>query len=87
MVLTMPIYEYRCESCGDKFEKLVRRSSDAMEAGCPSCGEKHLEQQYSTFAARGGSGSDGSFTPAQTRSEGGGGCGSGMCGSGMCGRN
>jgi len=83
----MPIYEYRCESCGDKFEKLVRRSSDAMEAGCPSCGEKHLEQQYSTFAARGGSGSDGSFTPAQTRSEGGGGCGSGMCGSGMCGRN
>lgn len=77
----MPIYEYRCESCGDKFEKLVRRASDAMETGCPSCGEKHLEQQYSTFAARGGS-SDGSFTPAQTR----GGEG-GMCGSGMCSRN
>ena len=50
----MPIYEYRCESCGDKFEKLVRRATDVMEAGCPSCGEKHLEQQYSTFAARGG---------------------------------
>ena len=83
----MPIYEYRCESCGDKFEKLVRRSSDAMEAGCPSCGEKHLEQQYSTFAARGGAGSDNSFTPAQTREQGGG-CGGGMCGSpGMCGRN
>src|ERR1035438_6482439 len=53
----MPIYEYRCESCGDKFEKLVRRSTDALEAGCPSCGEKHLEQQYSTFAARVGEGS------------------------------
>ena len=24
-----------------------------METGCPSCGEKHLTQQYSTFAARG----------------------------------
>jgi putative FmdB family regulatory protein len=48
----MPIYEYRCESCGDKFEKLVRRATDALETGCPSCGEKHLEQQYSTFAAR-----------------------------------
>jgi putative FmdB family regulatory protein len=82
----MPIYEYRCESCGDRFEKLVRRASDAMEAGCPSCGEKHLEQQYSTFAARGGSSSDASFTPAETRA--GGGCGSGMCGMpGACGRN
>ena len=80
----MPIYEYRCESCGDKFEKLVRRSTDVPEAGCPSCGEKHLEQQYSTFAARGGASADaGSFTPAETR-----GCGGGMCGSpGMCGRN
>jgi putative FmdB family regulatory protein len=78
----MPIYEYRCESCGDKFEKLVRRASDAMEAGCPSCGEKHLEQQYSTFAARGGSASDSNFTPAATR------CGGGMCGTpGMCGHN
>lgn len=80
----MPIYEYRCESCGDKFEKLVRRATDVMEAGCPSCGDKHLEQQYSTFAARGGSSEDGSFTPAQTR--GSGGCGGGMCGSGMCGQ-
>ncbi len=82
----MPIYEYRCESCGDKFEKLVRRASDAMETGCPACGEKHLEQQYSTFAARGAA-TDHSFTPAQTRAEGGG-CGGGMCGSpGVCGRN
>jgi putative FmdB family regulatory protein len=80
----MPIYEYRCESCGDKFEKLVRRATDVMEAGCPSCGDKRLEQQYSTFAARGGSSEDGSFTPAQTR--GSGGCGGGMCGSGMCGQ-
>ena len=82
----MPIYEYLCESCGDKFEKLVRRSEDALEAGCPSCGEKHLAQQYSTFAARGGSSTDGSFTPAETRGDGGG-CGSGMCGSGFCSRN
>ncbi len=86
----MPIYEYRCESCGDKFEKLVRRATDVMETGCPSCGEKHLEQQYSTFAARGGSssseGADACFSPAETR--GGGGCGGGMCGTpGLCGRN
>lgn len=81
----MPIYEYLCESCGDKFERLVRRTEDALEAGCPSCGEKHLAQQYSTFAARGGSSTDSSFTPAETRGDGG--CGSGMCGSGFCSRN
>jgi len=83
----MPIYEYLCESCGDKFEKLVRRTEDALEAGCPSCGEKHLAQQYSTFAARGGASSETGFTPAETRGDGGG-CGGPMCGTpGFCSRN
>lgn len=83
----MPIYEYLCESCNTRFEKLVRRTEDAIEAGCPSCGDKHLAQQYSTFAARGGANSDSSFTPAQTRPDAGG-CGSPMCGSpGFCSRN
>ncbi len=47
----MPIYEYKCEDCGTKFEKLVRRSTEAAELECPSCGEKHLKQEFSTFAA------------------------------------
>ena len=25
----MPIYEYKCQDCGTKFEKLLRRSSEA----------------------------------------------------------
>ncbi len=79
----MPIYEYRCQSCEAKFERLVRRATDVMETGCPSCGDKHLEQQYSTFAARGGGSDDASFTPATTR-----GCEGGMCSTpGLCGRN
>ena len=83
----MPIYEYLCEACGDKFEKLVRRAEDALEAGCPACGEKHLRQEYSTFAARGGASSDSSWTPAADRSPSGG-CGAGGCGMpGMCTRN
>ena len=36
----MPIYEYKCEDCGTKFEKLVRRSTEMAEVECPSCGEK-----------------------------------------------
>jgi putative FmdB family regulatory protein len=47
----MPIYEYSCEDCGTKFEKLVRRAADAPETECPSCGRKHLKQEFSTFAA------------------------------------
>jgi len=79
----MPIYEYVCESCETKFEKLVRRAEDVLEAGCPDCGEKHLRQEYSTFAAR----SSASSSPEPCMPSGGG-CGAGMCGTpGMCGMN
>jgi putative FmdB family regulatory protein len=78
----MPIYEYLCQSCGNKFEKLVRRTDDVLESGCPSCGQKHLQQEYSTFAARATSGSASPSAPM------GGGCPSGMCQTpGLCGRN
>ncbi len=33
----MPIYTYRCESCGHEFEELVLSAKDAPE-GCPVCG-------------------------------------------------
>ncbi len=47
----MPIYEYICDDCGTKFEKLVRRPAEIAEIECPSCGQKHLKQELSTFAA------------------------------------
>ncbi len=50
----MPIYEYRCQDCGSKFEKLVRRPSDVPDVECPSCGQKHLSQELSVFAAHAG---------------------------------
>jgi len=73
----MPIFEYACDDCGTKFEKLLRRSGEAGDVRCPSCGEKHLTTQYSTFAARAGK--------VQTTPEPAGGCGGGMCHGGMCG--
>ena len=36
----MPIYEYKCQDCGTKFEKLLRRSDEAAGLDCPSCGQK-----------------------------------------------
>ncbi|MBV8068306.1 MAG: zinc ribbon domain-containing protein [Acidobacteriaceae bacterium] len=79
----MPIFEYACDDCGTKFEKLVRASAEADAVHCPSCGHNHLTAQYSTFAARSGRSKE--AEPAPT-------CGSGMCGTdfcggGMCGMN
>jgi len=59
----MPIYEYRCQECGTRFEKLVRRASDVPEIACPSCGQKQLEQELSTFAAHAGGSSKQSDVP------------------------
>jgi putative FmdB family regulatory protein len=74
----MPIYEYLCQDCGSKFEKLVRRS-DTTELECPSCGKKHLRQEYSTFAAQ----TNGSAKSAEMPS-----CPGGQCSNpGMCGMN
>lgn len=50
----MPIYEYSCRDCGTRFEKLVR-TSDKDGLTCPSCGETHLQQELSVFAAHAGS--------------------------------
>jgi putative FmdB family regulatory protein len=58
----MPIYEYKCQDCGTKFEKLVRQS-DGAELTCPSCGKQRLEQEFSTFAAHSGAASHASETP------------------------
>lgn len=60
----MPIYEYRCQDCDAKFEKLVRRAEDASELACPSCGQKNLSLQLSVFASRtGGSGGEEACCP------------------------
>jgi len=73
----MPIYEYLCDDCGSKFEKLVR-NGDAV--ACPSCGHDHLRPQLSSFAAHSGGKSKKS---AEMPS-----CPGGMCQNpGMCGMN
>ncbi len=41
----MPIYTYRCESCGVQFEK-NQKFSDAPLTRCPECGKKSLRKVY-----------------------------------------
>jgi putative FmdB family regulatory protein len=35
----MPLYEYLCQACGHRFEK-IQKFSDPIEDVCPSCGGK-----------------------------------------------
>jgi len=51
----MPIYEYRCESCGHELEKL-QKISDAPLTDCPACGQAALKKQISAagFRLKGG---------------------------------
>lgn len=50
----MPLYEYICEECGSRFEKLVRMSDDPRAIRCPSCASGKVERALSMFATSGG---------------------------------
>ena len=55
----MPLYEYRCATCGSRFEVLRRVGQGAEGLACPQCGREEVEKEFSTFAgsvAAGGSG-------------------------------
>jgi len=74
----MPIFEYVCDDCGTKFEKLVR-GAESNGVLCPSCGHSHLTTQFSTFATHGNSAPKEQAMPS---------CPAGMCQTpDFCGRN
>ena len=45
----MPIYEYRCCECGERFEELVSASAESAPP-CPSCGAAGASRLLSMFA-------------------------------------
>jgi putative FmdB family regulatory protein len=46
----MPIYEYQCDECEEKFEKLVRSGNGAAtDTSCPKCGSKKIHKALSLF--------------------------------------
>lgn len=54
----MPLYEYRCQCCGARFERLVRSAAGASaDAGasrpaivCPECESDQVTRLLSAFA-------------------------------------
>ncbi len=44
----MPIYEFECGACGERFEALVDAGTERAE--CPACGAAGAERRFSSFA-------------------------------------
>lgn len=47
----MPIYEYQCSCCHNRFEQLLL--SPAETVACPQCESKKVERQLSVFSSPG----------------------------------
>lgn len=48
----MPIYEYKCGDCGEKFEVFVFSQID-LKIKCSECGSVNTERVLSSFASGG----------------------------------
>jgi len=55
----MPIFEFTCDRCGKRFERLVFASSKDP-VPCPDCGSVETMKLFSVFASAGGGKSAGS---------------------------
>lgn len=80
----MPLYEYQCDACGNRFE-LIRRFSDPPVTVCPNCGAEQVRKLISSpafqfkgsgwyvtdYARKTGDGSStaGTKTPAESKTD------------------
>jgi putative FmdB family regulatory protein len=60
----MPMFEYRCAGCGERFERYEagRSAGHEEKVACPKCGQTKTERVFSTFAAGCGGGGNVSVT-------------------------
>jgi putative FmdB family regulatory protein len=55
----MPIYEYRCHECGERFESFRAISDRDDSVECPKCGKKDSRRVISPIISRNSSGKSG----------------------------
>ena len=60
----MPIYEYECQQCGERFEYFRRFFEDEKEIKCPRCGAEKSRKVVSAFTR--GSSSGGACLPRES---------------------
>ena len=49
----MPIYEYKCKTCGDEFEVPRSIQDSDKKFKCPKCGADETEREFSVFGTSG----------------------------------
>jgi len=76
----MPIYEYVCDDCGERYERIVMSRTQTIN--CPKCASGKHTIQLSVFAApsNGSKASNGSSSSPSSSGSGGACCGGGGCG-------
>lgn len=78
----MPIYEYKCNSCGKKFEFFHKSIKSEKNVNCTECNSSEIKKVFSKFAASvSESSSFGSYQSSSETSS------SGCCSGGMCNLN
>ena len=50
----MPIYEYKCDECGNRYEQIRRMADADQELQCPRCDSDHVKRLLSSFATTSG---------------------------------
>jgi len=65
----MPMFEYVCRACGERFEELRSRDQDSRAPACPECGSEQVVKLFSSFASRS------SGSPSGSRGSGSSSCG------------
>ncbi len=61
----MPVYEYQCGKCDEKFEQLVRTGRE--KAACPRCRGRKLKKLFSIFGIGMPGGSMGGLPRAESK--------------------
>ncbi len=46
----MPVYEYKCNKCGEKFELRLGFFHNKKSIKCPNCGDNEPERVFSSFS-------------------------------------
>lgn len=51
----MPLYEFRCNECGEIFEMMLRYSESSRIPACPKCFSSRTQKKISAVASFGSS--------------------------------
>jgi putative FmdB family regulatory protein len=69
----MPIYEYQCSRCGERFEVRQAIGEDGSDLSCPKCHAEEPQRVFSSFFSPGSGTTEPSEMSCPT-------CNSGVCG-------